>query len=275
MKNFKNRSLQILIILNIQFSSLSFALDNSTINFFPVENLKIITPYSCEIGQEIVWVEKYQTTLNGIKPKTKLSTYSHLGNKVEATVGNPVCFNGECGANFIALPLKSYMPLNEVIAVSKNKEIKIVKLALEKEFHLCKNVTQPEKDPGNFGHEALPPRCKYFSWKTHNTIKKGELVSFGWMQGNGWNIYQQHFRLITKDNDKTIKYGDLQQLIYSTNEFKPYFGFYTKDKTFKLLWGEFNGIGPVSAITFRESHITKDGKLFWDSEYKAGGQPCD
>lgn len=244
-------------------------------HFYPVENLKIITPFSCIIGQELPWQQKYETSLNGIKPKIKVSTFSKIGDIVEATVGNPVCFKGECTANYVSLPLTSYMPLNDIIAVSKEESLTVIKLEVDTDFHACSHVNPPNSDPYNFGFKPISPRCKYLSWKYKQETSYAELVSFGWEQQNGWNIYQQYFRTIRKANDKIVKIGTLHKLTYSTHEFKPYFGFYDKDQTIKFIWAEFQGIGPVSAITFRESHITKDDELFWNSEYKAGGQPCD
>lgn len=247
-----------------------------TSHFFPVEMDKqakvymVILPFTCNLNDKIEWGAKYQSALNGLKPNSNVTLHHKESEPIQGTLGAPTCFSGACSANYVALPVKVHLPLKEVIVISKSnlRETLNVKIMHEK----CREVPVNHKHPYGFNFITLPTECEIL---TLDNKVIGELLSFGWKQDNGWNVFHQFFRSVNYDRNNKKKYGKLEEIAYSTSKQQPIFGFYGERGEPHLLWHEKSGLGPVSRFTLRESSFDKYGNLKWTSEYKAGGQPCD
>jgi len=248
--------------------------------FFPTEfdndtnKTMLVLPFVCARDQTVEWDSRYESFISGLKPGSNINAYSKDGVFVDGLLGSAQCFIGECTANYVSLPIEVDTKLDEIVVVSKAMSITTSNVEISSPVN-CENVPLKKNNPYGFDFEALPTTCNEILEPTNNTDVLGQLVSFGWGQENGWNVYEQFFRSVNVGLDGETTFGELTYITYSTSKEYPLFQF-TKNKGIKsLLWYDRSGIGPVSKFTLKESVNDKTENIKWLTEYNAGGQPCD
>lgn len=271
------------LIITIAFTGICCSVCAETFDapiFFAVENHRllnqstVILPFSCKKEQRISWNEEYQAALNGLVPNSRVIAYSRGGERMGGVLGSPICFVGECRANYVALPVTLDDELEDVVVVSKDIALHINAVQIVKN-ESCVDVPIDRKNPHGFSFEPVPTLCHDIIGASGAHKNYGQTVSFGWLQENGWIAYHQFFRNVGNEaKAKKIKVP-LQEVTYDTSLQFPIFEFNKNNEKPSLLWYQRTGIGPVARFHLRESSVDENGDLHWSAEYITGGQPCD
>jgi len=197
--------------------------------FFPVEfdltieKNMLILPFICENNETVKWHSEYESFISGLKPGSRIRAYSKNGNFVNGSLGPAQCFIGACTANYVSLPIDTDTEIKEVVVVSKAESITVNNVEISLPID-CENLPLQKEDPHGFGFEPLATTCNEVLDSANNNKILGELVSFGWQQSNGWDVYEQFFRIVSSELSGQKTYGKLNQISYST----PSFSFYSK-----------------------------------------------
>lgn len=240
--------------------------------FFPVYDNHLVLPFSCPPDDDLAWSQAFADSIAGLGPGDDVSLLYNDGTTKAGSLGPVTCLRGECRGDYVALPVMAPALSERIIAVAAASWTKpAIALQATETPSSCRGLPAQGADPHGFGFPATAPLCTTHSLRTDTHDLSILVAGQGWMQENGWPIYQFHYRVDGADAAP----GTWVELDEGTAALTPGFAWMESSGAIQLLWTRREGIAGPPAITFREQSIEHDGGDEWISTYQAGGQPCD
>lgn len=233
----------------------------------PAQKGRIILDNGCTPDSKPEWTNEVLKASGGLKKGDAVLVFTR-DKMVPATLGDLVCFIGECKRNYLSIEVGMDDVLGAISGVDGAHLAARPVVVKDVDTRQCEGIfagiTLKEFSTFQFPEVGDKRSCRRVVSDGMDLL----LGTKGFDQGNGWPLY------ILKGQSRRGKTSPVITVDKDTNPLEPLFSLIDRNKKKWILWRKESGICCPSEITLRLSQMSK-GELIFGPAYQAGGQPCD